>query len=107
MITKKPEPFFTQSPNLRRSVLHANNSQWKVFETVNASGYPRSVRSIHKDTSKKVDRMGTWYQFDKFSQRKVQQLPKSKQTYKEMRFLPTNAKIPERYTYDVIRAPWY
>jgi len=78
MITKKPEPF-----------------------------YPRSVRSIHKDTSKKVDRMGTWYQFDKFSQRKVQQLPKSKQTYKEMRFLPTNAKIPERYTYDVIRAPWY
>ena len=110
-ITKKPEPFFTQSPNLRRNVLHATNSPWKVLKTeVIESGNTVSFRSILKDTSKKVDKMGTSNKFDKsvkFTFRKVQYLPKSKQRVQideEMRFLPISAKIPERYPYDVIRA---
>ena len=110
-ITKKPEPFFTPSPNLCRNVLHTTNSQWKVFKTeVIESGNTVSFRSILKDTSKKVNKMGTSNKFDKcvkFTFRKVQYLPKSKQGVQineEMRFLPISAKIPERYPYDVIRA---
>jgi hypothetical protein len=93
-ITKRPEPFFTPSPNLR--ILHATNSKWKVFATEFTSG---NARPVYNDTSKKVVKRVRFT-----AGRKVQYIPKSKEFNEEMRFLPISAKIPERYPYDVIRA---
>jgi len=121
-ITKKQELFFVESPNLCKKFSNSN-SKWKSTEkeatdfTVEFwSIHPLSFRGILKQSNNKAfksvqtngKRVQTNGKRVKFCWRNVHYLPKLNhvvQIDKEMRFPPISKKIPERYPYDVIRAP--
>ncbi len=98
-IAKKPELFLVESPNLCKKFSNPS-SKWKSMEKE-----ATALKQSKNKTYKKVQTNGKRV---KFCWKNVHYLPKLNHVVeidKEMRFPPISAKIPERYPYDVIRAP--